>query len=189
MQVNCLKSELPQDKLSIIYFLFLTSFLLRHSTSKFLLSYLRAAIHLSRNVRELCSWKSLFLISQLLKHPYRYRMSFWDKWKFLFSHHAQLFLTTGSISDVMSRTSLLTNDVSCNRPQNKMMAVVDDPVLETSLSQADLVLRNGPTTGSSQTTQKRKDADGEDWFMMLQAKNMHTGTVTVPDCSWKIPCP
>lgn len=54
------------------------------------------------------------------------------------------------------------NDVSCNRPQNKMMVVVDDPVLETSLSQADLVLRNGPTIGSSQTTRKRKDADGED---------------------------
>ena len=51
------------------------------------------------------------------------------------------------------------NDVSCNRPQNEMMAVVDDPVLETSLSQADLVLRNGPTTGRSQTARMRKYAD------------------------------
>lgn len=72
-------------------------------------------------------------------------------------------LNSFSLQEVsQSRTSLLMNDVSCNRPQNKMMAVVDDPVLETSLSQADLVLRNGPTIGSSQTTRKRKDADGED---------------------------
>ena len=89
--------------------------------------------------------------------------------------------------EVKAQTVFLMNNICCNKLQSTMMAPLKDLVVKAFLS---LVSRGRISIRQQTSRMTGEGLSGKDLSVMLQAFlfSMHIGTLTVPDCTWKMPC-